>query len=199
MKKISIRGALKAGWNSFMLRPWYLFGLSLGVFLLFAIAMGNAVVTALSYIVYGGYMIVLIRHYHGEQVVFDDLFTIDNRWVYFAFLGLIKTLLIMLGLILFIVPGIYLAIRFMFAEFYVINDGMRPIEALRASSALTKGHWWKLFWYSIVVSFVLVAGLVFFVVGLAAAGVIVLIASFKLFEALKAEGVTIPEIIHANL
>lgn len=186
MKTVRIRESLGAGWKSFKRRPWYLFGLSLAVLGMFVLALGDAVVTAVAYILYGGYLAMLIRHYKGEQVEFDDLFTIDNRWIYFTFLGLIKGLLILVGLVLFIVPGVYLAIRWMFAEFYVINEGMKPMEALRASSALTEGHRWKLFGFSLVVLLMHLAGLIVFVVGIVVAYTVALIATYKLYEDLKA-------------
>jgi hypothetical protein len=186
MKSFSISNALGVGWQSFKRRPWYLLGLALAVFALFALSIGNAVVTALAYILYSGYIAVLIRHYRGETIVFDDLFTLDNRWISFAFMGLIKGILIFLGFVCFILPGIYLAVRWMFAEFYVINEGMRPMEALRASSALTKGHWWHLFGFSLVVILLLILGLFALIVGVIVVSVVVFIATFKIYEDLKA-------------
>lgn len=185
MQNVYIKESLKVGWRQYMRRPWYLLGLGLGVAVLFGFSIGEAIVTALAYIVYGGYIGVLIKHYRGEHVVFDDLFMTDKRWVYFAFLGLIKGLLILVGLMLFIVPGIYLAVRWMFAEFFVLDQGMRPIAALRASSALTKGHRWKLFWFSFIVTVLFVLGLLCFIVGAVVVGIVSVIAMFKMYEDLK--------------
>ena len=141
MKKVYIRSALGNGWTQFVRRPWYLLGLTLAAFALFALTgSNNALATALAYILYGGYLAIMLKHSAGEQVVFDDLFElVDKRWIYFAFLGVIKNILIMLGFICFIVPGIYLAIRWMFADLLVVEKGLRPIEALKASSELTEG------------------------------------------------------------
>jgi len=186
MKNISIRSALSTGWAQFTRRPWYLFGLSLAVFLFFVLtASGDAVVTALSYIVYGAFISVLLKHYHGGQIVFDDLFDIDKRWIYFAFLALIKALLILLGFAFFVLPGIYLAIRWMFAELLVIDKGMRPMEALRASSQLTQGHWWKLFFFSLISILLMSLGLVVFIVGAVAVVTIMQFATIKMYYDLQ--------------
>lgn len=186
MKSLSIKSALGAGWKSFMERPWYLFGVTLAVFLLFALTIGNAAATALSYIVFGGYLDLLIRHYKHERVEFDDLFPVDMRWVHFAFLSIIKWFAIIIGLVLFIVPGMYLAVRWSFAEYYVITEKMRPLEALRASSALTSGYRWKIFGYTVLTTILFIASLLLLVVGIAAATAILVIATYKLFEDLKA-------------
>lgn len=53
-------------------------------------------------------------------------------------------LIVLGGLILFIVPGIYFAIKYMFTPYLVIDKGMGPIEALKASGDVTKGIKWDL-------------------------------------------------------
>jgi hypothetical protein len=188
MANIQIGEAFKAGWKSFMQRPWYLFGLSLAVFLLFGLgSANNGFVAALAYIIYGGYLAVLLRHYNGQTIVFDDLFSLDSRWISFAFLALIKGLFICLGLVLFIVPGVYLAIRWMFAELLVIDQGMKPMQALRASRAMTKGHMWQLLWFAVASTIAVVIGLFVFIVGAAAASVVVTLALIKIYSDLKAQ------------
>lgn len=186
MSGIQVGDAVRTGWKSFMTRPWYLFGLSLSVLALFVLgSSNNGVVAALAYIIYGGYLAVLIRHYRGERIVFDDLFSLDSRWISFAFLALIKGIFIFLGLVLFIVPGVYLAIRWMFAELLVIDQGMKPMEALRRSRAMTQGHGWGLLWFAFVCSLIVVAGFFLFVVGAAAAAVVVNLALLKIYHDLK--------------
>lgn len=185
MTIVKIDEALRVGWQNFTARPWYLLGLSLAVFVLFAFSIGNAVVTALAYILLAGYLTVFLKHFHGEWFVFDDLFSMDQRWIFFAFLGLIKGLLILAGLIFFIVPGVYLAIRWMFAELCVIDQGMRPIEALRESSRLTDGHKWKLLLFAAVVLLLLVLGVFVFIIGALVVSIVVSFAAIKIYYDLK--------------
>jgi uncharacterized membrane protein len=186
MKTISIRAALGAGWGLFMKRPWYLLGLSLAVgFLFVATTSNSALATALSYIVFGGYIAVLLKFSSGESVVFDDLFITDKRWIYLAFLALIKMVLILLGFLCFIIPGVYLSIRWMFADLLVIDKGLRPLEALRASSALTLGHRWKLFFFSLVSGLLVLLGLVFFIIGAVPAAIAIQFATIHLYKTLQ--------------
>lgn len=188
MKHILIGQALSDGWKQFMRRPWYLLGMALAIFGIFAMTAGdNSAVTALSYIVYGGFVAVLLKHSNGGTITFDDLFdVVDKRWIYFAFLGIIKSALIFIGLLCFVVPGIYLAIRWMFAELLVIDKGMRPMEALKASSEMTEGVRGKLFLYALVSILLMLAGLLALVIGAVVAGIVLQLASIRLYKDLSA-------------
>lgn len=52
---------------------------------------------------------------------------------------------IALGVIVFILPGIYLAVRWFFVPQTVVLEGARGSAALRASTAVTKDAWWRAF------------------------------------------------------
>ena len=186
MKKVSIRTSLGAGWTVFMKRPLYLLGLTLAVGGLFIVtASNNALATALSYIVFAGYLALLIKFTNNEAISFDDLFITDKRWIYLAFLALIKMFLIMLGLLCFVIPGIYLSVRWMFAELYVVDQGMRPLEALRASSALTSGYRWKLFFFSLASCLLILVGVFFFIIGAVVAVIAIKFAVIDLYKKLQ--------------
>lgn len=191
MKTFNIWSSIGEGWRLFKRRPWYLLGLTLVTFVLFVFtASESAMVTALSYILFGGYLALLLRHVAGEQVRFDDLFeVVDKRWIYFAFLGIIKGILIMLGFLCFIIPGVYLAVRWMFAEILVIDKGLRPMEALRASSELTAGVRWKLFAYTLVALLLVFVGLFALIIGAVIASVVVQLATIVIYKHLSSVSV----------
>lgn len=168
-----------------MRRPWYLMGIALAFGALFVVSVGNAVITALAGVLYCGYIMLLMRHFRGEYVEFDDLFSIDTRWISYAFLMLIKTFLIMLGFLCFIIPGIYLSIRWIFAEMLVIDQGMRPLEALRASSKMTAGNRWRLFGLTFVGVLMIIVGIFFLFIGALVAGTVLTFALIKVYDELK--------------
>jgi len=62
-------------------------------------------------------------------------------WVSF-----ITGLAILGGTILFIIPGIYLAVSLYFTQLILIEKGTRGTQALGASRALVKGRWWATIW-----------------------------------------------------
>jgi hypothetical protein len=49
------------------------------------------------------------------------------------------------GLILLIVPGVYLAVRWYLAAVVVTVEGVAPVAALRRSAELVEGAWWATF------------------------------------------------------
>jgi hypothetical protein len=58
-------------------------------------------------------------------------------------LGLLRVLIIGVGLFLFVVPGIFLYIRLLVAPVALVVEGAGPVSALERSWRLTRGHWWR--------------------------------------------------------
>jgi hypothetical protein len=52
---------------------------------------------------------------------------------------------IVLGLVLLIVPGLYLAVRWYFVPQTVVIEDARSVQALSRSAALVQGAWWRTF------------------------------------------------------
>lgn len=63
-----------------------------------------------------------------------------RRWPTFALLTALSTLLIMAGLSLFILPGVLVMIKLVFAEYLLVLRGMEPLTAMRTSVKMTNGH-----------------------------------------------------------
>ncbi len=58
---------------------------------------------------------------------------------------LIAAVGIALGLLALILPGIYLLVRWYFVPQAVVVEGLRGVDALRRSSELVQGSWWRTF------------------------------------------------------
>jgi hypothetical protein len=65
-------------------------------------------------------------------------------WWPFYILTVIHLALGVVGLFLFIVPGVWIIVRLSFAEFYLILNGLTPWEAIRQSFESTKQYFWYL-------------------------------------------------------
>ena len=50
------------------------------------------------------------------------------------------------GLLLCLIPGIYLSIRLAYTFYAVVIENRSATDAFRRSLTVTKGHWWPLFW-----------------------------------------------------
>ncbi|MFH1078605.1 MAG: hypothetical protein V1745_05005 [Patescibacteria group bacterium] len=98
--------------------------------------------------------------------------------------GLLVGLATLGGTLLFILPGIYLAIALGFSQVILIDQGLRGTQALSASRALVKGRWWGTFWR------LLVGGIVFgLLIGIVVGILVAIAGSFAGPAALAADEV----------
>jgi len=67
---------------------------------------------------------------------------------------LIATVIIILGTILFIIPGIYFGILYTFVLYVVLFKDLKNKEALNYSEKLVKGRWGKVFHIYVLIYFV---------------------------------------------
>ena len=65
-------------------------------------------------------------------------------WPRFALLTALCSLLIMLGISLLVLPGLWVMVKLAFAEYLLVLRGQPPLEAIRASLQLSTGHVWAL-------------------------------------------------------
>ena len=80
--------------------------------------------------------------------------------------SLVKTVAVIVGLILFIVPGIIIGIKLQFASYLVVDKNMGVVDALNKSSEMTKGIKMNLFLFGILLFLINVLGFLALIVGL---------------------------------
>ncbi len=114
---------------------------------------------------------VFLKAVRRDKIEIKDMFVVFERNYWNAVLaGLIKTMIIVLGFLMFIVPGIIFACRLAFVKYLIIEEEMEAIEALKASWAMTKGHGWTLFGMGLLAFPIIIAGLLMLFVGVFIAG-----------------------------
>ena len=74
--------------------------------------------------------------------------------------------IVFVGFILLIIPGIILAVRLQYATYLIVDKNLGPIEALKTSWKLTRGNTWNLFFFGILLGLINILGVVCLVVGL---------------------------------
>lgn len=74
-----------------------------------------------------------------------DLFSEAHMIINYFLASLLFGAIVLAGLILLIVPGIIWAIKFQYFVYFIVDKELTPIEALKASSRITKGVKWNLF------------------------------------------------------
>jgi uncharacterized membrane protein len=120
------------------------------------------------FVLVGGLDYMFIRCIRGEAVQVGDVFDGFNlAFLNLAMAGLVKWLLTTLGLMLCILPGIYLAVGYVFALPLVLDKKMEFWTAMEVSRRVVHEHWWSVLALVIVLALVALAG--FLVCGVGAA------------------------------
>lgn len=125
------------------------------------------------------------------RTLFDGF---DCFWRYLG-TTILYILIILVGFLLFIVPGIIWAIKFSLCYYFVIDEGLGPINALKASSRATNGVKWELFGFDIFTILIIYAGLLCLGVGIFAAYPTVLVAKALVYRQLSAQTPEIAELV----
>lgn len=84
----------------------------------------------------------------------------------FLFAIFLVALVTGLGLLIFIIPGIYLAYRLMFVPYLVVDKNLGIGDSFKESANLSKGVKLKLFAFTLVSLFLMLIGLIVFIVGI---------------------------------
>ncbi len=126
----------------------------------------NYVVFAIGLILELGLIKICLKFYDQEKPKFDDLFSQHLLFFKIFFGSILYGLVIFFGLILFFIPGIIFAIRFYLFEYFIVDKGLGPIEALKSSWRITKGAGWNLFLFILLISAINFLGALAFVAGL---------------------------------
>jgi hypothetical protein len=80
--------------------------------------------------------------------------------------NLLVVALVILGCIALIIPGIIIGCRLAFVSYLVMDKKLDPIEAVEQSWKLTRGHGWTIFFMGFVSIFIIIFGLILFIVGI---------------------------------
>ncbi|HLR32826.1 MAG TPA: hypothetical protein VK074_10065 [Fodinibius sp.] len=139
-----------------------------------------------------GFIKIMLRlvddHYVGIKDLFNNLLPFLSYFIaYFLY-----TIAIILGLLLFIIPGIFIAVRFLFYPYFILEGTHSSILALQKSYRLTKGLEWELFLFGLAVIALNIAGALFFGIGIIFTYPLTTMATAILFRSLQSESGSLP-------
>jgi len=122
-----------------------------------------------------------------QKPEFGTLFAAtDCFWRYLGAM-IVYTLIIFAGFILLIIPGIIWSIKFCFCYYFIVDKGLGPIKALKASSRTTMGVKWELFGFGILCTLINMLGLLCLVVGIFVTFPVVIVANALIYRQLLAQ------------
>lgn len=128
-----------------------------------------------------------LRAVRGLKPEVGDLFApFQRNYVSCVLAGLLLEIVIVVGFILLIIPGIILAVRLAFVPFLVIDEGRGPVEALLESWRRTSGYGWTLFGAFLLGIVIVIVGLILLIVGSIPATMLIYLAFASLYAAITA-------------
>jgi hypothetical protein len=103
-----------------------------------------------------GFLSIIFALFDGEKACAGMLLRPRKGFWSFIFAGILYYIIILLGTLLFVVPGIIWSVKFSLVFFFVVDKGLGPVQALKASARATacmKWHWLGLMAVSSMIMF----------------------------------------------
>ena len=201
-KKFSKEAAIKFGWNrmkdnlGFFIIYLILLFIIEAFFGFFASAF-TELLPSLSILFNLGFWVVSVvssifvikiglKLYENEQLGSYDFLSFSSSLFFKFLLGyVLYTLLAVVGFLLVIVPGIYLAIKYQYVQYLIVDKNMDVIEAFKESGKMTNGHKWNLLLLLLLFLMITILGVMALGVGLLVAAPIVMIAQAYVYKKLS--------------
>jgi hypothetical protein len=170
---LDIGGCYERSWNLLKANFWPLVGITAlitGLETVLGLNHVGAVAGALLSLVFeGGLYYYFLKKIRGQPTEVSDAFAGFSRaLVPLILTGVVMAVLTCAGLVLLILPGVYLYVAYKFADLLVIDRGLGFWPALEVSRRVISAQWWR------VLGLLLLA-LPFLLLGVAALGVGVLV------------------------
>jgi len=181
-KDFLIGEAIKYGWNIMKANLWFFVGVLIVAWLVTGIpqaianrlqdnyfglaALFNIIHWIAQTIITIGMIKIALKFLADEKPEFVELFRFQGNFWRYVGSSILYGLIVIGGIILFIVPGIYWAIKFQFFGYCVVDQKLGPVEALKKSSKITYQVKWKLLGFGLVMVGINILGFLCLFVGL---------------------------------
>ncbi len=145
-------------------QPFFaLFGVMAIVFGIIALAYGLLVQPVFEY----GGDLMFVHAVRDQRPDFESLIKgFKENYLHIILANVLKSALVMMGILFFIIPGIIVACRLAFVSYLVMDKKRDPIVAIEESWKLTKGYGWTIFLMGFVSIFIFIIGFVMLIVGM---------------------------------
>ena len=102
----------------------------------------------------------------GDKLEIKNMFEAFQNYWNAVLAALLVSVIVVIGFILLIVPGIVFACKLAFTPYLVVDRKMEVIEAVKGSWSMTNGYAWKVFLIGLLAIPIFIAGLICFGVGI---------------------------------
>ena len=199
---LPIGDALRFGYEGMKKHFFFLFGLfflyyvvqfGASIFLVLLLDHNSELATLLGYLISlvgnviltTGSVAISLKICDGLKPQWGD-FICEGKVLAFNFLAiLVITPMLVIGFILLIFPGIYMALRLGQAIYFIVEQKENPIDAIKKSWEATEGMAGSLFLYYLAAFGILLGGFFLLLIGLIPAWFVTMIASAYLYRVLN--------------
>ncbi|MEN2282372.1 hypothetical protein AAGF08_09560 [Algoriphagus sp. SE2] len=142
-----------------------------------------------------GFYLVANRMSQGEYVDFQNYFDGFKYILPLIIVNLLTGIFILCGIILLILPGIYLGVAYLFSLLFVLFGGFDFWPAMEYSRKLVNTNWWKFFGFVLVLLLINIGGFLCLIVGLLVTIPLTYLSVYVLFEELTIDAAEDLEVI----
>lgn len=150
-------------------------GLIVGAFVLaFVLIVGVGLVPILGWIasffvgpaLIGGLYLIVLKRLRGQEATIADVFSgFSGAIMQYALAGIVSGILVSIGFLLLVVPGIYLAVSYIFTFALICDKQLEFWTAMEVSRRVVTQNWFSMFALIIVAALLATAGLIAILIG----------------------------------
>lgn len=171
---VKISQYIGSGWKTFKKNPGGFVGFTLVAFLInVAIAIVSQSVPLEAFIsllisapLNAGFLIVAFKLLKNRATTFGDFFRGFNNYLPLFLVSIVSSVVIGIGLLLLLIPGLYLAVAYIFALPLVLEKKMNFWDGMEFSRKLISKNWFSFFGFAFVLVLLNLAGVLLLGVGL---------------------------------
>lgn len=126
---------------------------SIGMHSLIGVAFALACL-AVTVILWMGFIVVALKALRNQPVKFSDYFSQASKVVKASVMALLLVISLTLGLVLFVIPGLYILVTYGLAIYYMVDEDAGIMESLKKSAALTQGKKLRVFGVLFVIALI---------------------------------------------
>ena len=170
--QLDISGCLERSWELLKANFWPIVGATTGMLVIMILAglvpvLGLFVGFLFTGIFLAGMYAFYLKKIRGQPAEFGDIFDgFKIAFVPLLLATLVTQLLTTAGLLLLILPGIYLAVAYNFAFMLIIDQRLEFWAAMEVSRRVITAQWWRMFGLLILGSIIALLGVVGLFIGI---------------------------------
>jgi uncharacterized membrane protein len=207
MKKIDYSEILKTAWKGLISQIWLLVGLIIGFTIIYSLLFVFGSPKPHEAITISGWIVSVVatvflllfdlgftkncfQTLDGEEPQFSAYGQMSRKIFTFFVSYIVFGIIVLVGLVLLIIPGIYLALRLQFYMAAIVYEDAGIIDSLKRSWEITKGEGLKLLVLFLIEFLLVLAGMIALFIGIFIAVPLIVLMYCYTFHKLTAPSVT---------